>query len=452
MNKGLVLKLVRNFIFGRHGNFSLRRIRGGVIGIACSLVPLVLVFVVANGMISGITMRFIETGTYHLQLIPRDRSNAETIPSEETPALLEELRSIEGIRQAFVEVQGVGLIAGGIGHSGGQIRGVDPQIYDSDPNFSRYIEIVAGSFDLTGRRKILLGENLASTLQIGVGDDVRLITARTSDRIIPRVSHFTVSGIVSSGYRDLDSLWIFVNATDARRVIPRDEAQEIIGIKVDNPFSLTSESRELEFIQTRAGAEDAVSDAIRSLTYEHWRLLTWFDLEKNQYRSFITTRNVLLFITVLIVLIAAVNISSAMIMLVLEKQEEIAMLKALGIQNRHIFTVFLIGGGITGGIGAVIGLSLGALATYYVNEIVKFLERVINGVGYIGTVLSSPGELYVPFELFNPDFYLTRIPVNLHFADLAVMGLITLFLSILMSCLPARRAVRLKPIALMHHY
>ena len=445
----LILSLVRHFLFGGRGNNSLRRIRGGVLGIAFSLIPLVVVFVVANGMIGGITMRFIETGTYHLQLLARSRENAEAIPE-----VLDDLLRLDGVLHAFPELQGLGLLAGGRGHSGVQIRGVSPEIYARDQNFARYLDIVDGVFDIGTERNLLVGENLASLLEIAVDDEVRLITARTRDveRIIPRVSRFRVTGIVSSGYRELDALWVFMSEENARRIIPRNESREFIGIKVSDPFALDNESQELEFIRPnlRSQGRPLLTHEIRDLVGDGWRLLTWFDLEQSQYMSFITTRNLLLFIMILMVLVAAVNISSAMIMLVLEKQEEIAMLKALGIRNRQLLSIFLIGGGVTGGIGVLIGLSLGALAAYNVNGIVTVIERIVNGFGYLAAILSTPGELYIPLELFNPDFYLSRIPVNLRFSDLGVMAMVTILLSIVMSYLPARRALRLNPLDLLH--
>ena len=452
---GFILSIVRRFLFGgresSRGRSRLRRVRGGVLGIAFSLIPLVVVFVVANGMISGITMRFIETGTYHLQLVARGRENGES-----KSAVIQDLLRLDDVLHAFPEVQGLGLLAGKRGHNGVQIRGVDPEIYERDANFARYLDIIEGDFDLSGERNVLVGENLASLLEVTIGDEVRLVTAQTqrSERIIPRVSRFTVTGIVSSGYRELDALWVFMREDDARRIIPPNEAREFIGIKVANPFLLDSEVQELQFIQSdqKGGEYNSLINEIRSIAENEWRLLTWFNLEQSQYMSFITTRNLLLFIMVLIVLVAAVNISSAMIMLILEKQEEIAILKAMGIRNRQVLAVFLICGGITGGLGTIMGLSLGALAAYNVNGIIAALEFIVNAFGYLRTSVITPGELYIPIELFNPDFYLNKIPVHLRFSDLGIMALITLLLSVIMSYLPARRAVRLHPLALLHRH
>jgi lipoprotein-releasing system permease protein len=466
----LVWQVALRFLFGRRNdpgsrNYTFRRIRGGVLGIALSLIPLVVVFVVANGMISGITVRFLETGTYHLQLVARGDSDLESME-----ILSGDIRMLPGVRSAYPEIQGLALLAGGRGHNGVQIRGIDPAMRENDPGFQRYMELIDGDFDLSEGRSLLIGEYLAAQLELAPGDPVRIITTRSdrSSRSLPRVSRFTVAGVVSSGYRELDSLWVFMSASDALRIIPPGEAREIIGVKIEDPFSVEPAAGDLGFVNI-AGAESGgasgmagedvseVSESpilsdIREIIDQNWRVYSWFDLERSQYMSFITTRNLLLFIMVLIVLVAAVNISAAMIMLVLEKQEEIAMLKALGWGRGPILRVFILAGGITGTIGTLIGLSLGTLAAYNVNLIIALIESAINAVGYVSTVLFSPAEGYIPLQLFNPDFYLSSIPVEVKIGDLAIMAGVSVLLSLIMSLLPARRAVKLRPLELLHRH
>jgi lipoprotein-releasing system permease protein len=466
----LVWQVALRFLFGRRNdpgsrNYTFRRIRGGVLGIALSLIPLVVVFVVANGMISGITVRFLETGTYHLQLVARGDSDLESME-----ILSGDIRMLPGVRSAYPEIQGLALLAGGRGHNGVQIRGIDPAMRENDPGFQRYMELIDGDFDLSEGRSLLIGEYLAAQLELAPGDPVRIITTRSdrSSRSLPRVSRFTVAGVVSSGYRELDSLWVFMSASDALRIIPPGEAREIIGVKIEDPFSVEPAAGDLGFVNI-AGAEGGgasgmagedeseVSESpilsdIREIIDQNWRVYSWFDLERSQYMSFITTRNLLLFIMVLIVLVAAVNISAAMIMLVLEKQEEIAMLKALGWGRGPILRVFILAGGITGTIGTLIGLSLGTLAAYNVNLIIALIESAINAMGYVSTVLFSPAEGYIPLQLFNPDFYLSSIPVEVKIGDLAIMAGVSVLLSLIMSLLPARRAVKLRPLELLHRH
>jgi lipoprotein-releasing system permease protein len=107
---------------------------------------------------------------------------------------------------------------------------------------------------------------------------------------------------------------------------------------------------------------------------------------------------------------------------------------------------------MTGTIGTLIGLSLGTLAAYNVNLIIALIESAINAVGYVSTVLFSPAEGYIPLQLFNPDFYLSSIPVEVKIGDLAIMAGVSVLLSLIMSLLPARRAVKLRPLELLHRH
>jgi lipoprotein-releasing system permease protein len=137
-----------------------------------------------------------------------------------------------------------------------------------------------------------------------------------------------------------------------------------------------------------------------------------------------------------------------MIMLVLEKQAEIAILKSIGARPGGIAAVFIIAGGVTGAIGSLLGLSAGALAAARINEIVGGLEWLSNSLSWLWWQASGQSGLR-PFEsirLMNPALYLERIPVDIRPPDLAVMGGLAVFLSMLASYIPARRAARLRPL------
>jgi lipoprotein-releasing system permease protein len=208
----LVWQVALRFLFGRRNdpgsrNYTFRRIRGGVLGIALSLIPLVVVFVVANGMISGITVRFLETGTYHLQLVARGDSDLESME-----ILSGDIRMLPGFVRPTRKSR-AGSVGRRPGHNGVQIRGIDPAMRENDPGFQRYMELIDGDFDLSEGRSLLIGEYLAAQLELAPGDPVRIITTRSdrNARSLPRVSRFTVAGVVSSGYRELDSLWVFMS-------------------------------------------------------------------------------------------------------------------------------------------------------------------------------------------------------------------------------------------------
>ena len=191
------LAIARRFLFGgrRIRAFS-RRVRGGVIGVGLGLVPLVVVLQVADGMIAGITARYLETGSYHIQGVAR-----RAFTPDELDAIVARARAVAGVAVAAPERQGVGLASAADRRTAVTIRAVAPDLFDLDAGLRRYIEVRSGAWDLTTPQSIVLGEQVARRLGVAVGDEVRILTARTlaSGRLLPRTSGFVVRGIVSSG-------------------------------------------------------------------------------------------------------------------------------------------------------------------------------------------------------------------------------------------------------------
>jgi lipoprotein-releasing system permease protein len=178
----------------------------------------------------------------------------------------------------------------------------------------------------------------------------------------------------------------------------------------------------------------------------------WYQLEKASYKSFQTTRALLLFIMALIVAVAAVNVSSSLVMVVLEKTPEIAMLKAMGAGPRGIGVGFTITALVTGLAGAVLGLGLGALAAANINALLAGMEKVLNlaaraGFGLLSPVLPLPRPPDV--RLFNSEFYLEEIPITLSFPELALIAAGTMLLAVLAAWLPARRAGAIRPLEVL---
>ncbi len=416
---------LRNLLGRRHRLSP--HLLGSILGIALSLVPLVVVMEVADGMIEGITRRYLEVGTYHAQvLLPM--ASAETLQAEAAA-----LRTQPGIRYALVEQQGLGLAAGPKGRSAVTIRAVPAELYAQDEGFRRYFRMDEGGFDLASAGSLLLGRELAGRLGVGVGDRLRLLTLRGA-RGLPLVSSFTVRGIFSTGYQELDKLWVYVPLSSAGRLLGEAGGERFIGLKLDDPFG---------------GLERRLA---RLRLPEEARVYSWYQLEKASYKSFQTTRALLLFIMALIVAVAAVNVSSSLVMVVLEKTPEIAMLKAMGAGPWEIGLGFTVTAAATGLAGTALGLALGALVAVNINALLAGLERVLNlGGRAVFAVLSPLLPLPPPpaVRLFNTEFYLEQIPVTLSFRELASVAVATLLLSVLAAWLPARRAGAIRPLEVL---
>ncbi len=474
---GVMLLAVR-FLGGNPRAGGARRGRSrlitAVLGVALSIVPLVVVQQIADGMISGIVSRFIEVGSYHLQVIPRG-----DVDPEEIGSVASELREIDGVTLAIPERQGFGLIYSDSGRSGVTLRAVSASFWDDDPAVREYLEVAAGTFDLSDPDSVVLGAHIASRLGVHPGDEVRILTVRPlgEGRMLPRVSRFTVTGVVSSGYRDLDRLWVFAPYERGVRIIPDESARDLVGIKVEKPFVLPNPlfNRGLASIGTgyaggrngtdrgaaerndtergaaqgaaehtnteRAAAERSrrVVAVLSEVVPQDWFVANWYALEQGRYVSFLTSRNLLSVVMAMIVVVAAINVSSALVLLVVEKEQEIAILRATGVDAASVARAFVLAGLLIGIAGAVIGAGVGLLLANNINEVLQGIEWIVSVLaGRAVTLLSS-------------DFYLEEIPVTLRFLPVFVSVLFTLFVALAAGFLPARRASRIVPDRILRH-
>lgn len=438
MSFSALIMLAFRFLGGgmRRAGRGRSRFITAIIAIALSVVPLVVVQHVADGMIAGIVGRFMETGSYHIQAIARETP-------QESPASA--ISSIPGVVSARRERQGFGLLYSESGRSGVTIRAVTNDYWARDDQVRDYLEVASGEFDLTGENSIVIGTHIADQLHIAPGDEIRLLTVRPlgEGRMLPRVSRFTVTGIVTSGYRDLDRLWVFIPLDRGLRVIPDEGARDIIGIKVADPRSLPNPL----FRRGVAGVLDRSERAggtgilrqISRVVGEGWFVLDWYTLEEGRYISFLTSRNLLSLVMAMIVIVAAVNVSSALVLLVIEKEQEIAILRATGISASGVRRAFVLAGLIVGVAGAGAGTAVGLLMARHINGILRFLEIV-------ASVLSRRNV-----DLFNSDFYLEQIPVTISYLPVVGAVLFTLIVSLVAGIMPARKASDVRPDQVLRH-
>ncbi|MDR1900248.1 MAG: ABC transporter permease, partial [Treponema sp.] len=361
-----------------------RYLRGAAAGIAVSLVPIIVTLIVSDGMIRGITDRYLELGTGHLAVY--------NLSGGETPEFAAFARRVigglPGVRGVWREQDGLGVLVGKGGKTGATIRAVEPSFWD-DEGSRKYLVTLAGVSKPESERDVLLGEELASTIGAAVGDTVRIMTVRLTDegRSIPRMTPFTVRGIVSSGYHELDALWCITTFEGGDRLFAQSPVSSSMVVKIDDPY----------------GDVDITAWSIFSLLGMGYRVSTWKELLRSQYSSYESTRQLLLFIMALVVVVAAVNVSSATSMLVIERQRDIAVLKAAGASPSFIGGVFLWGSFLTGLTGALAGLAVGLLVGNYINPLIRGLESLLSLV----SGLFRGGAV----RILDPGFYLQTIPI-----------------------------------------
>jgi lipoprotein-releasing system permease protein len=398
-----------------------RYLRGAAAGIALSLVPIIVTLIVADGMIRGITDRFIELGTAHLQIYNFTDPGNLTEPM----ALMADT---EGVRGAWAERRGLGVIMAEGVKEGATIRAVDPGFWE-DGGSAAYLVTVAGRSHPQSDRDVVLGQALAEKINARVGDTVRLMTIRDMEgRPLPRITIFTVAGVVSSGYRELDALWCITSLEGGERALGAEGSRPYLLVKIGDPYR--GAGRFAAVLQRRLGSNYAV--------------YTWGDLQRAQYSSYESTRQLLLFIMALIVVVAAVNVSSATSMLVIERQRDIAVLKASGISPRGAGGIFIMGSFLTGLCGAVLGIGAGLLLGININSLIHGLEGMLS----FFSGLFRGGEV----RILDPGYYLETIPIVVDWAAVFLIGLFTVLCSVVASWIPAHRAGRLKPLDLFRKY
>lgn len=418
---------------------------GATFGIGVSIIPLVVVLVISDGMVEGIGMRTIELGTGQAQII--DIQPSQYFSNCENELVLKDKLKADikdpYFINAWVQREGHGLLVGKMARSGGIIRAVEPAFFTENPKGHDLINVINGKPSLKEENAIILGQKIAEKLNLNVGDACRLITLRenSNGKRIPKISVFIVEAIISSGYQELDSLWIFISLKKGIELLSSSSSQDSIVISTQNPFDSYKFNNFLNILENKILLDYNVPKT--------FSIYKWEDINRGLFYSFSTTKNLILFIVFLITLVASVNISHALIMLVMERRAEIAILKANGASPTFITLCFLTAGFITSFLGLLIGMPIGILISIHVNEILKLLENILNYVFYCYYLFFNQADIWAPIHLLNPAYYLEYIPVNLNFYELYFIAIITLSLSFIVSIIPARRAGREKPLSIM---
>jgi lipoprotein-releasing system permease protein len=416
-----------------------RYLRGAVLGIALGLVPLMVVLEVSTGMIDGITERLIEIEGYHLNVtlpVLADRSDMEL-------ALREILQNPE-VTDAVPERQGVGLLFRAGRSTGVTLRMVPPDYFNRDAGLRKYVTFSEGSADLSAPSGILIGSALAKILGAKAGDKVLLLTPyegsegrQALEGKLPKVTPLTVAGVFQTGYQEIEKVMAFASLDSAWGVLSDQTSKELIGVKVKSPY----------------GDLQATAADLRSRLTVGNRIQTWRERESSQLAYFGIIKALLVFIMALIVVVAAVNVSSSVIMIAFERRFEIGILKSIGASPASIASSFLLAGFATGLLGTAGGVLIGLAASVNINGIIAFLQACVDAFFGAGSALryallpsAAPIE---PLKVFNSAYYLVTIPIRIQWMEVAVAAAGTLALSGIAAYIPARRAASAAPLEII---
>jgi len=377
-----------------------------IFGVAIGVAALIITLSVMNGFESEVRSRIIGFDThirvrkFHFENIEKYKEAAEKI---------KDLDHIIGISPYILDEA---MIRADRYSDGIIIRGVDPEtVFDVSEigNNMYYGEFNVGEIENKegiSRPGIVLGRWLADRLLLDIGDDVILVSLAGVHSMFrqPPVKQFVVSGLFESGMFEYDDAYAFISISSAQKLFRMNNAVTGLEVKLDDLYKA-----------------DQISDKIDNILGYPFFSQTWFDLRKNLFSWMQLEKWAMFIILSLIILVAAFNIISTLIMVVMEKTREIGILKSMGITSKGITKIFLFEGMVVGILGSLIGFIIGFSLCLAQLEY-KFF--------------SLPGDVY----------FINYLPVKMQILDFTMIGLAAVVLCIFASLYPARKAAKLDPI------
>jgi len=333
--------------------------------------------------------------------------------------LLGEVRAHPSVIGAAPYVEQETLIKGR-STAGAQVRGIDPSLESEVSEIESMVR--QGDFGLLepGQWRVILGGGLAARLGVRRGDSVTIFAPEiraTPAGVVPQVRRFEVAGIFEAGVHQYDTALAVIHYQDAQRLFRLDQQVGGIRLKFDDMMRARSIAWELN---DRLGGLHRVRD--------------WTQQHANFFRAVRTEKTVMFIILSLIVAVAAFNIISTLVMVVTDKQADIAILKTMGLGPKRIMGIFMVQGSLIGVIGTLIGIAAGVTLALNVESVVAALERLFST-----DFLSA--EVY----------YISDLPSELRASDVLRFGTLALVLSLLSTIYPAWRAARTEPVEALRH-
>jgi lipoprotein-releasing system permease protein len=378
-----------------------------MLGIAIAVAVLIIVMSVVNGFERELKDRLLAM-TAHASIESTDGALTTS------DALIKTAENDPRVRAAAPYVDGQALLVFDNALSGAELRGVDPRLEDAVSGVGHVMEtgrlddLEAGAFN------IVLGVELADALGVSVGEKVTVTLAEgrvTPAGVIPRTKRFTVSGVYRVGMYEFDRRLAFVNINDAQTLYRKKDA--VTGVR----FAVT-EIYEAPSI-------------VRDVALEHGELVLvsdWTRRHVNFFRSIQITKSILFVILLMVIAVAAFNIVSTLVMVVKDKQSDIAILRTIGARPSSILRIFVTQGSIVGIAGTLAGVVFGVLVSLNLESIVASLESMF-GIKFLAADV----------------YFISDLPSELRYADVSKIAAMALALALISTLYPAWVAAKTAP-------
>ena len=384
------------------------------VGIMIGVATLIIVMSVMNGFRYELVNRILGVNS-HLTVY----SHAHQINNYEE--ILSEIQKIPGVKFVNPMVESQAMLSAPGKNLGGLIKGVKLEDLQNKKLISE--NITAGNINkLSERSSIIIGSAMAQNMGLKVGDSVKIISAEISETIIgsiPRIKTYKVEGVFESGMYEYDSVTVFMNFEMAQIHFHTANAASAIEIFVEDATKI-----------------DDIKLALYKVlvNYPNLYATDWQQANAGFIDALKVESTVMFLILTLIILVAVFNIVSSMIMLVNDKNKNIALLRTIGMDKFSVMRIFLICGSAIGVVGTFLGLIIGVLFSANINGIKRWLESMTDTT------------------LFNPAIYfLSTLPSKIFVSDIVIITSMSLTLSFLATLYPAYKASKSNPAEVLRY-
>ncbi len=383
-----------------------------LVGIMLGVATLIIVMSVMNGFRDELVTRILGTNG-HILALPG------AVEIEDYDRLAAQASAVPGVIRAAPIIEGRVMASTKFGSTGVLVRGVSAANAATLDALAKP-ESSTGSLDDFGRG-IAIGSGVAQELGLALGDKIKLISPRGLRTVLgpapATIQSFEVTYIFQIGMSEYDKILVYMPFIEAQKFFLKQGRADMIEIMLDRPNDV-----------------DAAVPRIASVLDRPLRLWTWKDQNGGYLKALRTERVVMFVILSLIILVAALNIISGLIMLVKDKGRDIGILRTIGLTRGAVMRVFFICGASIGFVGTVMGVVLGVLFTLNIKAIQGVVEWVIGGSVWDSQVR-----------------YLTEIPAQLHWSDVGMTTGLAFGLSLIATLYPAWRAARMNPVEALRY-
>ena len=383
-----------------------------IAGVMVGVMALIIVLAVMSGFEKTLKEKILGTQA-HLHLLKATQEGLDQY--QEVTKRVEETK---GVVSAAPFIISQVMLSSESNVFGVVLKGIDPDRVGRVTELANNIK--AGRLEnLKGGKEgdspgIILGVELAKHLSVSLNDSIQVISPLgtvTPMGMMPKMKRFRVKGIFYSGMYEFDNTMAYVSLQSAQKFFSMGDRVTGIEIKTEDIYKVKEVGREIR----------------RKMGFPFWTK-DWMEMNRNLFSALRLEKIAMFIILVLIVLVAAFNIISTLIMVVMEKNKDIAILKSMGASSRSILKIFTIEGGVIGVVGTVLGTILGLGAAFNLEKITDFVERLFG------------------FKILSSDvYYIDKLPSQVNPLDVILIVLTAVLISLLATLYPSWRASKLDP-------